>query len=626
MAETLLQLQNASLYFGARKIFSEASFSVNEGEHLGVVGPNGAGKTTLFRVLLGQEELESGQVIRSKKLRLAHLSQHDNWQPNETGSSFLSRTSALPLWELKSRSSELRLDPDTFERPILSWSGGYRMRFKLLSLLGQEPNLMLLDEPTNYLDLETVLVLEEFLQNYSGAFLLISHDREFLRRTTDHTLEVEAGEITKFNGHIDDYFEQKALLRSQLESAAKSQDSKRKDILDFVARFGAKATKARQAQSRLKLLEKMETIEVKPLLQASAIRIPRPSHVGKVVFELKQVSLGYGERPVLEKVEFSIERGDHLAVVGWNGAGKSTLLKALAGALQPMTGSLSLGHGVEISYFAQHVSESLQESDTIFDALERAAKASTTPQQILDLAGSLQFSGDDIRKTVAVLSGGEKSRVALGQVILKGSPCLVLDEPTNHLDFLTVESLVQALDSYEGTVILVSHDRGFVRRTAKKILEVDSGRVRVYPGSYDEYVWSVTSRKDEYQEGPKSSSEGAKGKRIAHTEASVSKSSEGNSSGGGERWLEKKEMEKELRQLRKRIEKTEQGIIGCKNAIERCNGELEALLDQGGSQFLALVDELARQTKEMESLESLWLNDSERLEFILNRLGLKSSS
>ena len=314
MADNLLQLQNGVKSFGPRTLFDRASFAVNEGEHVGVIGPNGAGKSTLFHILHEEDHLDTGQVIRSKKLSMGYLSQHDHWEPGETGNQFLERVTRIPIWDLKSKGRPLQIDEAILAKPILSLSGGYRMRIKLMGLLGQDPNLMLLDEPTNYLDLETTLVLERFLQGYDGAFLLISHDREFLRRTTDHILEVEAGEITKYNGNIDDYFEQKELLRTQLASRAASLADKRKEILDFVARFGAKATKASQAQSRLKSLAKMETIEVKSLPVTTTIRIPAPIKTGKLALSIDRASFGYPNKKILDNVNLQITRGDHVAV------------------------------------------------------------------------------------------------------------------------------------------------------------------------------------------------------------------------------------------------------------------------------------------------------------------------
>ncbi len=604
MAENLLQFQNGQKSFGARVLFQDVNFSVNAGEHVGVIGPNGAGKTTLFSILRGAEEFDSGQLVRSKQLRMGYLSQHDQWKEGQTGNEFLAEQSRIPLWELKPKGKLLQLDEEILSKPISSLSGGYRMRIKLLALLGAEPNLLLLDEPTNYLDLETTLLLEQFLQDFSGGFLLISHDREFLRRTTDHTLEVEGGEVTKYNGNIDDYFEQKQLMRDQLLAQAASQSEKRKAILDFVARFGASATKARQAQSRLKTLAKMETIELKPLPVSSVIRIPPPLKSPRVVFAIKDASFGYGEKTILKNVNLTIERGDHIAVVGRNGAGKSTLLKALADVLKPQSGQAEQGQGVELGLFAQHVIESLDLDDTVYGSLEKAAHREVMPQQILDMAGSLLFSGDDVRKKVRVLSGGEKSRVALGKILLKKSSCLILDEPTNHLDFQTVEALTNALKQYEGTVVVVSHDRGFIRRVGSKILEVNHGLVRLYPGSYEEYVWSL--QKELLQ--PNGFSSGSATDVRAHK-------SSGSSAGGGieksqsnspvkENWKEQKKMlEKEFRQLEKKIQQAEEQMQNDQKDLE----ELNQKISDGMIPSKEDVELLANLGRSIQSAEESWL-------------------
>jgi len=486
-----LQLKNGKKAYGIRELFSDASFAVNSGEKMGVIGPNGAGKTTLFKILIGLEQLDSGEITRASGLRVGYLAQDEKFFPGQTIEAYLATQDRTPLWDLKRLAPSLGLSESDFSRELLTLSGGYRMRAKLLHMLGTQPDLMLLDEPTNYLDLETLVVLEEFLQSTNRTFLLISHDREFLRRTTDHILEIESGQITKFPGNIDDYFASKELLREQLAKAALGAQAKRQEVLDFAARFGAKATKARQVQSRLKQLEKMEVIEVRALPVTAKIRLPEPNRTGKIVVQVEDAKLGYGETVILRDLRLELKLGDHLGVVGLNGAGKSTLLKALAGELLPLSGEFKFGQGVEVSYFAQHVAERLNPDDTVVEAMGSFAKADVKRQEILDLAGSLLFSGDDMHKRIQVLSGGEKSRVALGQVLLKRASCLLLDEPTNHLDFDTVEALTQALAGYTGTVVTVSHDRGFVRRIASKILEIHNGRAEFYPGSYDEYVWSV---------------------------------------------------------------------------------------------------------------------------------------
>jgi len=491
MALTLLQLQNGAKGFGARKLFESASFAINEGEHVGVIGPNGAGKTTLFKILAQQETLDEGQVTRSQQLRLGYLEQEAEWNLDEIVETYLASQCLKPLWDLKQLGLRLGLTETHFRSRLSELSGGYRMRVKLLYLIGQEPNLLLLDEPTNFLDLETLLVFENFLQDFSGAFLMISHDREFLRRTTDHIVEVEGGDITKFPGNLDDYFEQKAQLREILEKQLLNQEAKKKSVMDFVTRFGAKATKARQAQSRLRALEKMEKIEIKDLPLRAAIQIPEPVKTGKEILSLIHGECGYPGKSILKNVELRLERGKHLGIVGLNGAGKSTLLKSLGAQIPLLAGDLKFGLNVSLAYFSQHSAEQLDPASTVLEALTLGAHPSVVQQEVLNIAGSLLFAGEAVQKKVKVLSGGEKSRVALGQILLKKAPLLLLDEPTNHLDFDTVEALTEALARYEGSIITVSHDRAFIGRVANQILEVRHGQLLLYPGTYDEYVWSL---------------------------------------------------------------------------------------------------------------------------------------
>lgn len=485
----LIQMFKGTKQIGAKILFNEIAFSINSEEHVGLIGANGAGKTTLFKVIAGLEELDSGTMTKSQQLRLGYLRQESDWNVDQTVEEFLLDRNSTPIWEIKSWGAELGLTEDVYQRTLRTLSGGYRMRVQLQKLISQNPNLLLLDEPTNFLDLETTLVLERFLQNYKGAFLLISHDREFLKRTTDHTMEIESGEVTKFNGHIDDYFEQKEELKILLAAQSRNQDLRRKQIQDFVDRFRAKASKAKQAQSRMKMLDKMEVIETKALPVRAKIPLPAPVSTGKETLVLDQFSVGFPDKVVLSNINFRLNRGDHLAVVGVNGAGKSTLLKTLAGKLSPQAGEMKWGYQVKVSYFAQFSTDELKADESVLEALQRTAHREVTLQEIKNLAGALLFAGEDVHKKVRVLSGGEKSRVALGQVLLQKNPVLLLDEPTNHLDFDTVEALTQALQSYEGSLLFVSHDRGFVRRLGTRILEIKDGRAEFYPGSYDDYVW-----------------------------------------------------------------------------------------------------------------------------------------
>jgi ATP-binding cassette subfamily F protein 3 len=492
---TLLQLVQGTKQYGSKILFDAATFSINDGEHVGVIGPNGAGKTTLFKILVGRETLDSGDIVKANGLRFGYLEQEADWvhldlTPEEY---FNSRTEhCWPIWEIKQWGHRLGLVESLFSKPFRQFSGGFRMRFKLLDLISQDPHLMLLDEPTNFLDLETLLVLESFLRSFKGAFLLISHDREFLKQVADQTLEVEGSDIQKYPGSIDDYFEAKEQLRENLEKQQANLEIRRKHLSDFVERFRAKATKAKQAQSRVKQLEKMESIDLKPLPTRAQISIPTPSPTGKEIVSLEQIDIGYrADVPILCQINLQMRRGDHIGVVGINGAGKSTLLKTLASALPPLRGKLSLGYQVSLSYYAQHSADQLQATETVLQSLIHSAHPSVTQQEVLNLAGALLFSGEDVHKRIQVLSGGEKSRVALGQVLLKKSPLLLLDEPTNHLDFETVEALTQALTRFEGSLVVVSHDRSFIRRVASKILEIRDGQVQFYPGTYEEYIWSL---------------------------------------------------------------------------------------------------------------------------------------
>lgn len=492
----LLQVVKGSKQFGIKVLFENATFSINESEHIAVIGPNGAGKSTLFKIITNQESLDSGEIVKSNGLRLGYLEQESDWKLLElTPESYFNEVQShqrWPLWDLKKWGLRLGLSEELFNTPLKQLSGGYRMRFKLLDLMSQDPHLMLLDEPTNFLDLETLLVLETFLIQFKGAFLVISHDREFLNRVAEHTIEVEGGEIQKFPGPIDDYLDAKIQLRENIEKQHLNSIQKRKHLEDFVERFRAKASKAKQAQSKLKQLQKMEEIHIKALPIKAQISIPSPPHTGKEIVSLLEANVGYKDNsPLLSNINFQLKRGDHIGVVGVNGAGKSTLLKTLSGALSLLKGQLSLGYQVNLSYYAQHSADQLEPQETILQALVRQAHPSITQQDVLNLAGSLLFSNETINKKISMLSGGEKSRVALGQVLLRKSSLLLLDEPTNHLDFETVEALTQALSRFEGSLVVVSHDRSFIRRVATQILEIRDGRIQFYPGSYDEYVWSL---------------------------------------------------------------------------------------------------------------------------------------
>ncbi len=438
--------------------------------------------------------------------------------------------------------------------------------------------------------------------NLDCTFLLISHDREFLRRTTDHILEVEQGDIIKYPGTIDDYFEQKSLLRDQLEKTARGVEARKQTIRDFAARFGAKASKARAAQSRLKQLDKMESIDIKPLPAMARISIPQPSTPGRIDVIARDIVLGYGERTILRNTSFEITTGDKVAIVGENGAGKSTLVKSIAGRLDPKSGSLQQSAAVRCAYYAQHVAAELPANSTIIDVLTDAAPNNAPNQQILDLAGSLLFSGNDVKKRIGNLSGGEKARVALGKILLSGSNLLILDEPTNHLDFYTVEALAHSLHTFKGNVIFVSHDQTFVKTVATKIIEVHDGTATIFHGSYDDYIWSLrrgSMRRDsnELAASPTSRSH-SKQFDAANSPNAASRPLPGH--------REERERQKQLAAQRRRMEKRSGEIESRLAKLQAEQEKLAAELDFAPSNQ-DLMTKLGAISIEMQTLESEWI-------------------
>jgi len=608
----LLQMNQANKQYGAKILFRDAGFSINQGEHVGVIGPNGAGKTTLFKIIVGQETLDSGQITKSNGLRIGYLEQESEWNVQESVENYLSTQTITPIWTLRQLGLSLGLSEAHFSMKLADLSGGYRMRVKLLYLIGLEPDLMLLDEPTNFLDLESILALEKFLQDYKKSFLLISHDREFLRRTTEYTLEVEAEEINKFPGNIDDYFEQKAELQKVLAAQIQNQETKRKHLQDFIDRFGAKATKARQAQSRMKQLDKMEIIETKKIPPRARILLPPATATGKEILQIEQADLGYANKVILSNVQLRVEKNDKIGIVGFNGAGKSTLLKSIGERIPLLKGNLKWGHQVRLSYFAQHLTEDLHPEDTVLDSLQKKAHKDCIAQDILNIAGSLLFSGEAIHKKIKVLSGGEKTRVALGQILLQKSPLLLLDEPTNHLDFDTVNALAEALANFDGTIITVSHDRSFIRQVSQKIIEIKDGKAELYPGNYDEYVWSLEK--------------GALSER-ASTTAAAPQNPQSSVQNQEKKWNYKEETKRlnsEIKELERKILKTEELLHNLAQQIEEKNADL---LKSQGLQAQEVAKSISALNDDIQKHEEILLTHMENLDLSQKALAdLKSQA
>ena len=480
--------------YGSTTVLEDATVTIHSGQKIGIIGRNGAGKSTLCRLLLHQEEPDRGEILRTDGLRVGYLEQHDPFTLEETAQEFLERHTGREGWRCGQFAAKLGLTPDDLDTRMGTLPGGYRTRVKLTAMLLGDPDFLILDEPTNFLDLSTVLLVQDFLADFRGGVIVVSHDREFLKSTCDHTLLVERGGLTLYPGDIEEFFSWKA---EQLEVARRTNaaiSAQREHLQKFVDRFGAKASKATQAKSKMKQIERLMTIAMANRLSTVRIKVPNVEAKKGLALAGEQISIGYAERVIAKEVTVAIDRGAKVAIVGDNGQGKTTLLRTLAGDLPALAGSVRRSHGVEISYYAQHVYQALHPKDTVRSHLERVAARDVMRQDVLDMAGAMLFKGDDVEKEVSVLSGGERARLCLAGLLLAKKPVLVLDEPTNHLDFETVEALGEALRDFAGTVLFVSHDRTFVNMVATQIVEVQDGKVRLLPGTYADYVEQLQVR------------------------------------------------------------------------------------------------------------------------------------
>jgi ATP-binding cassette subfamily F protein 3 len=514
--------------FGSKIIFRDVSFHLRPKEKVGLVGENGTGKTTLFKVIIGRESLDSGQVTLRKGLRYGLLEQDQEGggesalervvfgdphflqvktelEKLEADQKFQDRYGELQHeferlggYDRDSRAKiilqGLGFKPGQWDKPLDQLSGGWRMRVELSRILLQRPDVLLLDEPSNHLDLQSVVWLETFLKSYEGSVLLISHDRRFLNTLVTRIFELDRSTLTAYSGNYDDYEKLKEDRQVQLESQVANQNRRIAEVERFIERFRAKNTKATQVQSRIKMLDKMERLQTTDNSKAIHFRFPQPVRTGKNVLELESVTKSYGALKVYDNFSVTLERGCKVALAGENGAGKSTLLKMLAGVLLPDSGEVKQGVKVSRSYFAQHQGETLNFKHTVLESLEESAPGLLRTQQ-RNILGAFLFSGDDVEKKVSVLSGGEKSRLALARMLCGNASsdtneppsCILLDEPTNHLDMRSREHLAAVLSDYEGSLVIISHDRFFLDGFVNCVWEVVDGHAREYSGNYSEY-------------------------------------------------------------------------------------------------------------------------------------------
>ena len=530
----MIQLTEAGKRFGPKTLFEDLNWLVTPKERVGIVGGNGTGKSTLLKVMAGIEGLDYGTINGMKGIRAGYLPQdginltgrsvfdecmsvfeyirameaeqkelehrmgeldHESFeyqQISERYNHLQAEFTARDGYNIESRVggvlTGLGFSKEDWQKRVEQFSGGWQMRIALAKLLLEEPNLLLLDEPTNHLDLEARNWLENYLANYPNAFVLISHDRYFLDVTVTKIVEIWNKKVWFYTGGYSKYESQKADRRVQIESAYRNQRDRIEALESFINRFRAQATKAKQVQSRIKELEKIERIEIPPDEKTIHFRFPQPKPSGRIVAEFRNVSKSYGTKTVFSGANFNIERGDRIALVGINGAGKSTLIKLLSGEEPVTTGEYTLGHNAEPDYFAQDQYKVLDpESSILYDLGTVASRASNT--ELRSVLGCFLFSDDDVFKKIGVLSGGERNRYALARMLMNPSNFLLLDEPTNHLDMRAKDVLLRSIEEFQGTVVFVSHDRYFIDKLATRVFEVADGAVTLYNGNYEEYLY-----------------------------------------------------------------------------------------------------------------------------------------
>jgi ATP-binding cassette, subfamily F, member 3 len=492
MADSLLlQIKNLSKSYGEKIIFDNANVSIVEKQKIGVIGRNGAGKSTLFKMIMDLEQPDLGECQHLPELQLGYIPQQDPFETHEIVIEFLQRYTHREEWECAKVASQFQLKGDILTKKIGDLSGGFQMRVKLTATLLFEPNLLLLDEPTNYLDLSTLILLENFLKNFRGGFLCITHDREFLKKTCTSTMEVEHGQIVLHPEPLEEYLEFKEEQKAFALIANKNIESKQKQLQTFVDRFGAKASMAKSAQSKAKVIAKLEDkkININHKMATVKMHIPAITARSGTALEIEDMSIGYPDKLVATGINLLVEKGKKVAILGDNGQGKSTLLKTISDQLPALSGKFSFNANPKIAFYAQHVGLALDPAQTVEGYLKAKADSTNKDDEIKRMMSNFLFKNVDTLKTISVLSGGEKARLCLAGMFLSRSDILLLDEPTNHLDFETVEAMGEALAKFNGTVFVISHDRTFVNLLANEIWEVQNGTVKRILGSYEDYVW-----------------------------------------------------------------------------------------------------------------------------------------
>ncbi len=651
----MLQIDGISLHFGERALFDNINTIINPGERIGLVGPNGAGKSTLLKIIAGEQQADSGSISMSNEATVGYLPQ-DGVEPDPDLTVFeevehafseiiklrdqfdtvqaqmesaatdsaeheealrqfgeiqhkLENSGSYTLQaEIERILAGLGFDEEDFSRSTTEFSGGWLMRIALAKLLLKQPTYLLLDEPTNHLDIESLQWIEAFLKNYDGAVIIVSHDRAFLDNVTTRTLALSRGSMDDYAGNYSFYEKKHEKEKELLKQQYENQQKEIKQTQEFIDRFRYKATKAKQVQSRIKQMEKMEQIELEQEQSEISFQFPPAERTGQVVMKLDNVVKKYGDNVVFDGIDYEIERGDKIAVVGPNGAGKSTMIRILAG-LEPITdGERKVGYNVTPGYFAQHQAEELDPNNTPLDEM-RLAGSNESETKLRTILGSFLFVGDDVFKKVSVLSGGEKSRVALAKMLLSSGNFLIFDEPTNHLDMQSKQILQQALLQFGGTLMIVSHDRSFLDPIVNKTLEVQPGRIKTWLGNVSYYLDQKNNQEQTLQEDTKEAEKKA-----------ATKFKENGLSRKEQRRLEAEKrnaLSKKIKPLKNRLQKLEKEISDYElriNEIESLMAEPDFYDDSDKVKKVSLEYEEVKQN--LNQSFNKWEEIAGRIEYI----------
>jgi ATP-binding cassette subfamily F protein 3 len=660
---SLVGVLNLSVVFVGRDLFENVNFSIEPGQKIGLVGPNGSGKTTVLRLLVGEMKPDSGEIRIAKGTRVGYLPQDiyetlsgnllsflidsipsrarlrqevadlekeikSNSEPAaqarlaarlaEIHHEMIDLETQHPAHEAEKILLGLGFTPEDFGRPVSSLSGGWKMRASLASLLYQKPDLLLLDEPTNHLDVPSVHWLDGFLRTFKGAVVLICHDREFLNRQTERTFSFEPEGMRFYNGNYDHYLKAREEEKRNLEARARNQEQKVKEATKFIERFRAKSSKARQAQSKIKLLKKIELVETHKRQKTIRFSFPDVPRSGREILSFQELAKGFGENVLYKDVNLRLTRGERVAIIGPNGAGKTTLLRMVAGELSPNQGQFSLGHGVTMSYYAQHLSEMLDPHKTILEEVYQVVPHESV-SFVRGVCGAFLFSGADVEKPVGVLSGGERARVCLAKILLKPGNFMLMDEPTNHLDIISSEILIDALTDFKGTLLFVSHNQSFVNRLATKIWDIKDQSIIEYPGTLTEYFRHLEKVAEDRLSagGEQQSAHASPEERDSHTGTITRKMIRKEKA--EKRHLAAaalKPIQDKLRELEERIDRLENR----KTELEKILADPQIFKDK--NKGLPLLNEYGEVRKSLEALMARWEYQQEKLEAALQELGI----